>query len=237
VRLRQVALVARELEPVVGEICAALGIEVAYRDPGVAAFGLHNAVMPVGDGFLEVVSPVREDTAAARYLARRGGDAGYMVIVQSDDLAADRKRVEALGVRVVWEVTLDDIATIHLHPRDLGGAIVSLDEPHPPEAWRWAGPRWREHVRSRTARAIAGVEIGAADPGAQATRWAEVLGRKGALRRAGAGGEIALEPGCIRFTPAQDERSQGVVGVDLLAADRGRVGEELVLCGTRFRLV
>jgi hypothetical protein len=218
---------------------------VAFRDPGVAAFGLHNAVMPVGDAFLEVVSPVREDAAAARYLARRGGDAGYMVIVQSDDLATDRKRAQELGVRVVWEVTLHDIATIHLHPRDLGGAIVSLDEAHPPASWRWAGPDWREHVRTRTVRGLAGVEIGAGDPGAQAARWAEVLGRAHALRRADAGSsidadagfEIGLEPGKIRFVPAQDVRRQGVVGVDVLAADPSRVGDELVLCGTRFRFV
>ena len=70
-RLRQVATVARELEPVVDDFRAVLGIEVAYRDPGVAEFGLHNAVMPVGDTFLEVVSPTREHTTAGRFLDRR----------------------------------------------------------------------------------------------------------------------------------------------------------------------
>ena len=55
-RLRQIALVAQELDPVVENLCAVLGIEVGFNDPGVAAFGLHNAVMPVGDTVLEVVS-------------------------------------------------------------------------------------------------------------------------------------------------------------------------------------
>src|SRR5205814_906057 len=83
---------------------------------------LHNAVMPVGQTFLEVVSPVREGTTAGRLLDRRGGDGGYMVILQTADLRADRTRLAALGVRIVWQVELDDIATVHLHPRDLGGA-------------------------------------------------------------------------------------------------------------------
>jgi len=65
-RLRQVALVARELDPVVADLTAVLGIEVAFHDPGVAEFGLRNAVMPVGDTFLEVVSPVQENTTAGR---------------------------------------------------------------------------------------------------------------------------------------------------------------------------
>src|SRR5688572_7180451 len=63
-QVRQVALVARDLEPVVDDLCAVLGLEVAFRDPGVAEFGLRNAVLPIGRRFLEVVSPVRADATA-----------------------------------------------------------------------------------------------------------------------------------------------------------------------------
>src|SRR5262245_66578243 len=83
VRLRQVALVAAELEPAVDSLCDVLGLEVAYHDPGVEVFGLRNAVMPVGDTFLEVVAPDRPGTTAGRLLDQRGGDGGYMVIVRS----------------------------------------------------------------------------------------------------------------------------------------------------------
>ena len=54
-RLRQVALVARKLGTAVEEIREVLGIEVGFADPGVGVFGLENAVLPVGDTFLEVV--------------------------------------------------------------------------------------------------------------------------------------------------------------------------------------
>ena len=44
-RIRQIALVAEELDPVVDELCGVLDLEVGFRDPGVSEFGLHNAVM------------------------------------------------------------------------------------------------------------------------------------------------------------------------------------------------
>src|SRR5262245_25656277 len=87
IRLRQVALVARELEEVVGALCKQLGLRICFRDPGVAEFGLHNALMLIGDQFLEVVSPTRADTTAGRLLERRGGDGGYMAIYEDDELA------------------------------------------------------------------------------------------------------------------------------------------------------
>jgi len=220
VRIRQIALVARELEPVVADLRTVFGLGEGFRDPGVGEFGLHNAVMAIGHTFLEVVSPVRAGTTAERFLDKRGGDGGYMVILQTADLAADRRRLAALGVRIVWEVTLDDIATIHLHPRDLGGAIVSLDQPRPPESWRWAGPGWQAKVRTDVVRAITGVTIEAADPPGLAARWAEVLGLE-PPRQSGDALEIALDPGAIRFV-AGGERGDGIVAITLAAADAER---------------
>src|SRR5881409_109508 len=215
--IRQIALVARELEPVVAELCAVFGLEIGFRDPGVAAFGLHNAVMPVGTTFLEIVSPTRDGTTAGRFLDKRGGDGGYMVILQTADLAADRRRLGALGVRIVWETTLDDIASVHLHPRDVRGAIVSLDEPRPARSWRWGGPEWEAKARTDVARGITSATIAAADPGPLAARWAEVLG----LPAPGPTSELALDPGTLRFVPAAAQ-GEGLVAVGLAATDSGR---------------
>jgi hypothetical protein len=222
VRLRQAVLVARDLEPVVGDLRAVFGLGEPFHDPGVAEFGLRNAVLPVGDTFLEVVSPVRPDATAARFLARRGGDGGYMVILQTDDLDADRRRLAALGVRVVWEIAFADIATAHLHPRDVGGAIVSLDEAHPPASWRWAGPGWEARSRRDVSVGIAGVEVEAADPAALAARWSEVLGLP--AERAGDGGwRVELRGGAVRFVPAPDGRGDGVSAVRIAVVDPAAV--------------
>jgi hypothetical protein len=126
IRMRQICLVARHLAPVVDEIKSVLQLPVCHRDPGVGKYGLENALFPVGDGFLEVVAPVREGTTAGRYLDRRGGDGGYMVITQCDDLASRRRRCEALGVRIANEIGYPDYHELQLHPRDVGAAMLSF---------------------------------------------------------------------------------------------------------------
>ena len=247
-RIRQIALVARELDPVVDDLCAVLGVEVACNDPGVAEFGLKNAVMALGDQFLEVVSPFRADATAARYLERRHGDGGYMVILQSDDLDADRVRLARVGARVVWEIAFDDIATIHLHPRDVGGAIVSLDRPLPPASWRWAGPGWEEKGRNAEARAILGAEIQSDQPAVLAARWREVLGVP-VVHEAGAPPRIDLDGGHLRFVTPGDDRGPGVTCIRVAvrdaetarrrAASRGLADADgrVAIGGVRFDLV
>lgn len=72
IQLRQICLVARELDPVINDLTDVLGINACFIDPGVGAFGLENTLMCVGRNFLEVVAPVKEGTAGGRYLDRRG---------------------------------------------------------------------------------------------------------------------------------------------------------------------
>jgi hypothetical protein len=193
-------LAARDLEPTVERLRCELGLGEPYHDPGVQYFGLSNAVFAVGDTFLEVVCPVDPDQpgsrTAARQLERSGADVcGYMVMLQVDDLRGARERARAAGVREVFEVELQDIAEVHLHPGDMRGALVSLSVPRPTDSWRWGGEGWRERA---IAGGIVGVTIAVAQPEVVAARWAEI-----------AGGPV---PGC---SFAQDEASPGLIEVEL----------------------
>jgi hypothetical protein len=218
-RIRQFVVVARDLDRVVGDFTAVLGIEVGFNDPTIKEFGLQNAVMPVGDTFLEVVSPIDPAATAERYLARRGGDGGYMLIVQCDDLDADRARLASIGVRTVWKADFSQIRGTHLHPKDTGGTLLSLDDATPPDSWHWAGPRWREHVRRGVVDSIVAAELQSDDRAALARRWSEILDRPvretEADRR-----EIDLEGSRLRFVAAADGRGEGLAGFDVRALDR-----------------
>jgi hypothetical protein len=116
-RMRQICLVARELAPTVKTFREVFGLDVCFRDPGVGKYGLENAPFPIGNGFLEVVAPTRERTTAGRYLDRRGGDGGYMVITQCADLAPRGARCEAIGVRVANENRHAGYHELQIHPR------------------------------------------------------------------------------------------------------------------------
>lgn len=216
-RLRQAVLAARDLDAVAGALSAALDLGEPYADPGVGHFGLRNAVFALGDTFLEVVSPVQADTAAGRLLERRGGDCGYMLMFQIEDLEAARDRARGLGIREVFEVSLEDIAEVHLHPADIRGAIVSLSLPQPPQAWRWGGPGW---ARRSAPLHLAGATVAVADPGRVAERWETVLG---------------ASPGAAGIRFVADEAERGPVEIALTGApghaDRGPVE----IGGVRFR--
>jgi len=237
-RLRQIALVAQDLETVAADLTATFGLGEPYRDPGVGEFGLHNVVFPIGDTYLEVVSPKQEGTTAGRQLERRNGDGGYMVIFQTDDLGKAREHVGELGIRIVWEVELPDAATLHLHPRDVGAAIVSIDAMDPAPSWRWAGPGWEERSRTGVVRRIAGVELQSADPAALAERWSKLLEAPAEWDgEASYTIELPDGGGTIRIGPDTDGRGEGVAGVWVEATDRSAAGRTETLCGTRFRRV
>jgi glyoxalase-like protein len=175
-RLRQVVYAARDLDAKVAALRADLPLGEPYHDPGVEHFGLRNSVLALGDCFVEVVSPFRSDAPAARYIDRFG-EGPYMLMFQVDDTDAARARAASAGARIVWQNDLPQISGTHLHPKDLPGAIVSLDTPRPPESWHWAGPEWSGRVPERIGPGgVAGATIASPDPAATAARWAEVLG-------------------------------------------------------------
>jgi hypothetical protein len=233
VRLRQVALVASRLQPLVDDLVAELGVEAEpFRDPGVRVFGLENAVLALGDTFLEVVSPVQPDTTAGRYLERRGGDGGYMAIFQVDDLEAARARVERLGIRVVWRSDHEDIAGTHLHPKDVPGALVSIDWADPPGSWRWAGPDWTKTVPEHPGGGIVGITVQTANPHALAARWAEVLGLDVVVD--GEGARVPLTGAEASFVPIADARGEGICALEIVVPSAS--ARTLSLGGTQVRV-
>jgi hypothetical protein len=227
VRLRQAVLVAGDLDPVSQRLRAELRLGAPYADPGVAGFGLRNAVYAIGDTFVEVVSPTQPGTTAGRYLERHG-DGGYMVIFQLDDLDAARRRAAALGIRVVWQVDLPDISGTHLHPADTRGAIVSLDRAEPPDSWRWGGAEWTGRAGSGAAGRLRGVTVAVAEPSEVATRWGELLGVEPD------GDRLELDGGYVMLEGAQAER---LVEIDVAVPAGVRAGRDAIeVGGARFRL-
>ena len=246
-RVRQIALVANKLAPVVEDMKNVLGLEVCFRDPGVKVFGLENALFPVGNQFLEVVAPIQENTAGGRYLQRRKGDGGYMCILQCEDHAPVKERVAKLGIRKVIDHDTAHFHNMQLHPRDTGGTFLEIDHQPGGEApdgpWEPAGKNWKPAVRTNVVSSIAGVEIQSPEPDALAKRWSEIL--EVPLKDGG----IALQNAKLRFVKETDGRGEGLSGLDLKAADRKhaldaaekqgrRISDDTVMvCGVRMKLV
>ncbi len=252
IRLRQIALVARDLDQVTEDLRAILGLEVGFRDPGVKVFGLRNALFPVGSQFIEVVSPIKEGTAGGRYLERRGGDGGYMVITQCDDHAPRKKRVAELKIRKVLESDEPEYHIMQLHPRDTGGSFLEIDyqagDLSPDGPWMPAGRDWKKAVRTHVVRAIAAAEIQSPDPAGLASRWSDIV-EIPVTRDEKGNPALKMENATVRFVRDEDGRGEGLGGLDLVAVDRKamyenaekrgkRVSDDIVMiCGMRMRAV
>ena len=252
-RLRQIALIASDLRPVEAGFIDVLGLEVCFRDPAIAYFGLENVLFPIGNQLLEVVSPAKEGTAGGRYLERRGGDGGYMVITQCDEHAPRRARVADLGVRIVNQYDSGEYRNMQLHPRDTGGTFFEIDEMVGPGAhdvdgpWEPAGPDWKAARRLERVTAIVAAEVQCDDPQEVARRWAEIA--EIPLKEIAGAPTLPLENASVRFVPCQDGRPEGLGGIDVSCADKDAIvkaarkhgvlaaEDQILLCGTRINLV
>ena len=239
--LLQITLVVRDLAATEAAFTEALGLEVAFRDPSVDLWGLENIVLPMGTTFIEILSPKRPDTPGGRHLDRQGGDGGYMVILQTRDLAPWRQRIKNLDLRVAFEAETRDSEDgqdwegIHLHPNDTGGMMISLDQPDPPDSWAGAGPNWRSYIRQDVVRGLAGIELRSPDPDRLASRWADVLDRP--LIDSGKTLRLLLDQGEVGFVDGKRDAPEGLHAVELQATDRSRVGERAMLGGIEVRFV
>jgi hypothetical protein len=251
-RLRQICLVAHKLAPAVDDLKNVLGLATCHHDPAVGKYGLENALLPVGTNFLEVVAPTEGGTAGGRYLDRRGGDGGYMVILQCDNVEERRARMAKLGVRIANALNYGDFTGLQLHPRDTGGCMLETDtmvgDQGADGPWHPAGNDWKSAVQTERAAAMVGAELQSPDPDALAARWGEILDRPVA-KGVGGAAEITLDNATLRFVAASDGRGEGLGGVDLQAGDRDGIlaaakgasldvnGDSINICGTRFRLL
>jgi Glyoxalase-like domain len=250
-RLRQLCLVAHDLEPVVEDLKAVFDIEVCHRDPAVAKYGLHNALLPIGNSFVEIVAPTRDETAAGRYLDRRNGDGGYMVILDTDELERWQEHVDAIGVRVAAHLTSDGYRGLQLHPRDTGGALLEInwsnDGADVNAAYHPAGPHWHAHVRTTVVKAITGAELQSDDPERLAAKWSGILGKP--ARPIDGEWRIDVDNAYLRFIAPGDNRGEGLSGIDLDVAELARVrdaakarglavtGGSVLIGGIRFNLL
>jgi hypothetical protein len=64
-QLRQLVLAATDFDAACSAVCAAFDTYVCHVDPSLAGLGLQNALFPVGECFIEIVSPIQPGTTGA----------------------------------------------------------------------------------------------------------------------------------------------------------------------------
>ncbi len=124
-----VAIAVKDLDAAVAWYAEVFGATVEHRER-VESDGVDEALLRVADSYVQLLTPTREDSPVARFLARRGEGlhhVGYRV----SDCAAALEAVRASGGRVIDEAPRPGsrgTTVAFVHPSSAFGTLVELVE-------------------------------------------------------------------------------------------------------------
>ena len=90
--------------------------------------GVREAMLAVGDGFIQLLAPLRADSPIGRFLERQGPGI-QQVAFGVDDVQDAARRLRAAGVRMLYEEAKTGTAgslVNFAHPKDCGGVLIEL---------------------------------------------------------------------------------------------------------------
>jgi len=99
-----------------------------YGREAVEQQGVEVVFLGTGDGRLELLAPTRDDSAVAKFLAKRGAGMHHLCY-RVEDIAAELDRYRAAGARLIDEVPRPGAAghlVAFIHPKSTGGVLVEL---------------------------------------------------------------------------------------------------------------
>ena len=122
-----IAIAVNDLEAAIAYYRDTFGCDVDHREV-VESDGVEEALLKVADSYVQLLTPVREDSPVAKYLEKKGEGlhhVGYRV----DDCAAALERVKAEGHRVIDEAPRPGsrgTTVAFVHPKTAFGTLIEL---------------------------------------------------------------------------------------------------------------
>jgi methylmalonyl-CoA epimerase len=129
-RIDHVGVAVEDLDQAVVLYSERFGMTEQHRET-VEEFGVEAVLLEVGEGHVELLEPLSEESAIGRFLARNGPGVHH-VAYQTDDIEATLERVRRAGVDAIDEQPRAGIRgsrVAFLHPRSTGGVLTELVEP------------------------------------------------------------------------------------------------------------
>ena len=107
-----------------------LGMPLVHRET-VTEQGVEAVLLDVGDGHVELLSPLGDDTPVGKFLARKGPGLHH-VAYAVDDIDATLEKLAAAGLELIdseARVGIRQSRVAFLHPRSTGGVLTEIVEP------------------------------------------------------------------------------------------------------------
>jgi methylmalonyl-CoA/ethylmalonyl-CoA epimerase len=128
-RIDHIGVAVEELEPSIAMYEELFGMSLAHRET-VAEQGVEAALLEVGEGHVELVSPLGRDTPVGRFLASRGPGLHHVAYAVAN-IEAVLESLKASGVALIDSsprVGICGTLVAFLHPRGTGGVLTELVE-------------------------------------------------------------------------------------------------------------
>jgi len=122
-----VAIAVQDLEAAIAWYEAAFGAAVEHREV-VESDGVEEALLNVAESYVQLLTPIRDDSPVAKYLEKRGEGLhhiGYRV----DDCAQALEALRAQGNRLLDEVPRPGsrgTTVAFVHPKGAFGTLIEL---------------------------------------------------------------------------------------------------------------
>ncbi|MFT6559279.1 hypothetical protein [Sneathiella sp.] len=224
-RLRQVCLATENIRLSEGILARVLGLSPCHRST-LPDYGLENSLFVIGASFIELVAPIEENTAVARFLKKNNGLGGYMAIFDCEDTALRKQLLNLQFIDIIAERQGEKADLIQLDPRKTGLTMVELD--HHKEGRRrmdgyeWAGPNWQKHVYQAVVEDIVKFAFRCHDPIKKADQWRRFLitTKKQAPDKPAT---IALDHGTLEFESCPTDAKEYFSEIHLITHSRKSV--------------
>jgi methylmalonyl-CoA epimerase len=128
-RVSHVAIAVRDVEEAAKFYEEKLGLKLVGREDVVGS-KVTVGFIPVGETRIELVQPAAPDSPITKFLETRGPGLQH-VCFEVDDVAAELKRLDAEGVRLIDKVPhpgAHGTMVGFIHPAATGGVLVELSE-------------------------------------------------------------------------------------------------------------
>src|SRR5918996_1584907 len=100
-KIEHVALAVSDLDAAISFYRDTWGLEVSHRER-VEDQGVEEAMLPLGESYLQLLAPTSPDTTVGKFIARRG-EGLHHIAYEVDDLATTLAELKANGVALIDE--------------------------------------------------------------------------------------------------------------------------------------
>lgn len=126
-KIEHIALAVEDLDAAVAHYKDVWGLEVSHRER-VEDQGVEEAMLPLGESFLQLLGPTAPGTTVGRFIANRG-EGLHHIAYEVPDLEGALAELKERGVRLIDEVPRRGgrgHMVAFVHPRGNHGLLVEL---------------------------------------------------------------------------------------------------------------